>query len=315
MSGHLEYLVRYRSGSKVLGSAGAALLAELDKYAAAQSGAKGSATLVSSDFAGLQTAWEAVVRLAEDNQRTPAEAALLSMPTKELTDRLRGNIAGYLDQQAAKAVDESRWRDTEATLLQTLNLACAAIAIVGMIYAFRSIMRAISSGFAAKQHIEQLFSMADMLQSAACQDDTNEVLRTTAASLLPGFGGALYVFNNSRDRLDLSTQCGGLAEASADHIAPSSCWALKRGKPHLNRVAETALRCSHSNRGQTILEAPMAARGQLYGLLEVIAQGADAAVRLEHIQPIASAIGDAMSLAFPASRCGNGCATRLCGIA
>ena len=68
-----------------------------------------------------------------------------------------------------------------------------------MIYAFGSITRAIAAGFAAKEQTERLFSMADMLQSAAGQEDTNEVLRAAAAALLPGLSGTLYVFNNSRD--------------------------------------------------------------------------------------------------------------------
>ena len=213
-------------------------------------------------------------------------------------DRIRGYVPGYIDQLAAGAAEKTRWSDTEQSLLQILNVGFAVIAIIVMIYAFRSITRAITSGFAAKQQIERLFSMADMLQSAAGQEDTNEVLRTTAASLLPNFSGTLYVFNNSRDRLDLSTRWGELAMASADHITPTSCWALKRGKPHLNRVEEGALRCDHANQGQAILEIPMAARGQLYGLLEIIAESADAATRLNDIRPIANAIGDAMSLAL-----------------
>jgi diguanylate cyclase (GGDEF)-like protein len=106
------------------------------------------------------------------------------------------------------------------------------------------------------------------------------------------------VFNNSRDRLDLSTQWGDLAQGSADHITPASCWALKRGKPHLNLAEEATLRCTHANPGKAILEIPMAARGQLYGLLGIIAEGADASERLDQCHPIASAIGDAMSLAL-----------------
>ena len=54
-----------------------------------------------------------------------------------------------------------------------------------MIYAFRSITRAITWGFAAKQQVEQLFSMTDMLQSAAGQEETNEVLRTTVQACCP----------------------------------------------------------------------------------------------------------------------------------
>lgn len=57
----------------------------------------------------------------------------------------------------------------------------------------------------ARTQVETLFEMTDMLQSALGYSDANAVLRATAAKLLPGFGGALYVFNNSGDRLELST--------------------------------------------------------------------------------------------------------------
>jgi diguanylate cyclase (GGDEF)-like protein len=186
----------------------------------------------------------------------------------------------------------------ESGVLQGVTLACVLTAIAAMIYAFGSITRAIDNGFRAKQQTDELFAMADMLQSAADQADTNEVLRAAAANLVPGFSGALYVFNNSRDRLDLSTQWGALAESSSDHIGPDSCWALKRGKPHLNRADAGALRCAHAHDGLVVLEIPMAARGQLYGLLEIIADGADAPERLRQVQPVAMAMGDAMSLAL-----------------
>jgi hypothetical protein len=128
------------------------------------------------------------------------------------------------------------------------------LAIIAMIVAFRSILRALDSGLEAKQQVDQLFLMTDMLQSAAGRDDTNEVLRSTSATLMPGFGGALYVFNNSRDRLDLSTNWGDLAVGGADHISPTSCWALKRGKSHLNQTEEWAVRCNHVAPGQTTLD-------------------------------------------------------------
>jgi hypothetical protein len=54
----------------------------------------------------------------------------------------------------------------------------------------------------------RLFEMTDMLQSASDHADADAVLRSTATELLPGFSGALYVFNNSRDRLVLSTYWG-----------------------------------------------------------------------------------------------------------
>jgi PleD family two-component response regulator len=42
----------------------------------------------------------------------------------------------------------------------------------------------------------------------------------------------------------------------------------------------------------------MAARGQVYGLLVIAAVGGDATERLDQIRPIATAMGDAMSLAL-----------------
>lgn len=151
----------------------------------------------------------------------------------------------------------------------------------------------------ARHQVEQLFKMTDMLQSAAGYGDANAVLRATAAELLPAFGGALYVFNNSRDRLDLSVCWDWPAgDAAAEAVSPTQCWALKRGKPHLNRVGFAALRCEHHPLDVVALEIPMMARGEVYGLLLVQANGDDAEERLSGVVALATAIADAMSLAL-----------------
>lgn len=150
-----------------------------------------------------------------------------------------------------------------------------------------------------RNRAERLFQMADMLQSALDQTDANAVLRATAERLLGGFGGALYVFNNSRDRLDLSASWNWAADQPpAATLSPTQCWALKRGKPHLNRTGLGALRCEHHPPEAHVLDIPMMARGEVYGLLVVQAAGADADARLAGITQLASAIADAMSLAL-----------------
>jgi diguanylate cyclase (GGDEF)-like protein len=155
------------------------------------------------------------------------------------------------------------------------------------------------SAVADRHQIEQLFKMTDMLQSASDYADANAVLRATAAELLPAFGGALYVFNNSRDRLDLSTCWEWSAgDAPSEAVAPAHCWALKRGKPHLNLLGPSALRCSHHPSEVIALEIPMMARGEVYGLLMVQTNGPGAADRLRKMEPLATAIADAMSLAL-----------------
>jgi diguanylate cyclase (GGDEF)-like protein len=298
ISGHVDDLEPYLAGVKVLTDEMPALLPRLDKHVSAQADPNASPRPVSRDFADLRAGWDSVLGLEAANQRAEADAALAGLHVKELTGSLQDNIDGYLNHLISAA---SRLNDrsyTEQLLLDTINIGFSISAIIAMLYAFRRIIRAITSGFDAKHQVEQLFFMTDMLQSAAGREDTDEVLRAAAASLLPGFSGALYVFNNSRDRLDLSTRWGDLAESTVDHISPTSCWALKRGKPHLNQVAEGALRCTHATNGQTILEIPMAARGQLYGLLAIAVGGPEAATRLDQIRPIATAMSDAMSLAL-----------------
>ena len=151
----------------------------------------------------------------------------------------------------------------------------------------------------AQTQVEQLFQMTDMLQSALGYGDANAVLRATAAKLLPDLGGALYVFNNSGDRLELSISWGRLDDTvPTEVIFPTQCWALKRGKPHVNHNETESLRCEHHQQGPVVLEIPMMARGEVYGLLNVEADGADAEQRLSNARPIAGALADAMSLAL-----------------
>ena len=152
---------------------------------------------------------------------------------------------------------------------------------------------------ATRLQVELLFKMTDMLQSASTYADANAVLRSTASKLLPGFGGALYVFNNSGDRLELSTDWAWSDDiAPADPISPLQCWALKRGKSHLNQSGLEALICEHHGHDSTVLEIPMMARGEVYGLLNFQAIGDDADARLMAATPVAGALSEAMSLAL-----------------
>lgn len=151
----------------------------------------------------------------------------------------------------------------------------------------------------AQLQVELLFKMTDMLQSALGYPDANAVLRSTAAKLMPGLGGALYVFNNSGDRLELSTVWAWSDDAApADPISPSQCWALKRGKTHLNQPGFEALICEHHGQESLVLEIPMIARGEVYGLLNIQASGDNADARLMAAAPVAGALSEAMSLAL-----------------
>ena len=161
--------------------------------------------------------------------------------------------------------------------------------------------------------MEHLFGMASMLQSASDRDDANDVLRGKARYLLPEFSGALYVFNNSRDRLDWSTGWGHLLpQADAIPIGPNECWALKLGKPYVNG-GQGSLACKHGAPTGITLEIPMAARGEIFGLLQIAYEGADAEVRLNAIPPArCGARRWQCHCRCPAAHCAISCATKPC---
>ena len=188
------------------------------------------------------------------------------------------------------------WVELGAEILCFISFAWAGILALRVMSARRSTS---IEAIEARNQVQTLFSMTDMLQSALGYADANAVLHSTASNLLPKLGGALYIFNNSGDRLELSTSwaCAEGCEP-VPTIAPSQCWALKRGKSHLNLVGAGNLRCPHHGEGGAVLEIPMMARGEVYGLFQVQAGGADPEADLAEAAPVANAIADAMSLAL-----------------
>lgn len=320
LTGQPDFLDPYQSGLRMMAVFPPAMTAQLDQLTPPQSGASqpgslpGRTTNFSQTLSALRTLWSSEIKDASarttDAARTDAQLA----QGKALMDTLRADVAGVMAQRDANVVDSEGHIATERDASLLLILLGGITAVGALVYAFdRSIRDAVRRDRAVKRseevsrQIQILLAMAEMLQSANDRDDANEVLRATASQLLPGMGGALYVFNNSRDRLDLSTSWLPIKGAAhdappdrerPDHIAPSSCWAIKRGKTHRNFGGDGALRCSHSPAGAKSLEIPMSARGELYGLLEIIAHGPEAEEQLRKAKTLASALADAMSLAL-----------------
>ena len=159
--------------------------------------------------------------------------------------------------------------------------------------------RMVADAHEANRQIQELFGMTDMLQSAEGHDDAGTVLMTTAKRLLPEFSGALYIFNNSRDRLDLARSWNASPGfRPAETLLPSNCWALKRGKPHINDPYSHTLCCMHHLDETATVEVPMMARGSVYGLLVLGIESEDAFDRLMEVRRLGRALADSMSLAI-----------------
>jgi len=249
--------------------------------------------------------WNQAVNLSADGHADDARALFTERQTAKTVADITASAQTALQraQLVLGAHDDSIRLGTLAVLV--LQVLSGTLAMSGMFFAFRSSAReafgrsaALKSADTSREQVARLFEMADVLQSAADYGDANQVLRATATELLPGYSGALYVFNNSRDRLVLSTSWGRDGATPPEAIAPDQCWALKRGKPHLNRVDGSKLCCEHHQSDDTVLEIPMIARGEIMGLFQLFATGEHAEARLEAITGLGSALADGMSLAL-----------------
>ena len=202
---------------------------------------------------------------------------------------------------------------TALTLTGTAATALTAIAaglmvaqfVISRLLAHRSVLqieeheRLFHEAEDSREQIEQLFAMTDMLQSAENHDDAGAILEASATNLLPDFRGALYIFNNSHDRLDRVRYWPHGEDCNpAEALVPGNCWALKRGKPHINDPHSGKLCCMHNNGVMSTFEIPMVARGKVHGLLMLAAEGPDGATRLRRISRIARALADSVSLAL-----------------
>lgn len=306
LAGRVEYLEPYFHGLQVVDERGSRLLPSLDAYAA-RAGLSAEPQVVTRRIAELRRIWTDVMTLAGNHDPVAAEGVLQEREQKRVMDDLRGLIGAYLDHRSAESERADARLARERAILLCIDLSGALIAIAALTHSFRRSLRetrrrevAMADSERTTLRVEQLFGMTSMLQNAPDRRDANEVLRATAVRLLPGHSGRLYVFNNSQDRLELSTVWGQPGGAPPpDCLAPSDCWAMKGGKPHLNLDDPGTLRCRHPAEEAASLEIPMAAGGQVYGLLVIGAgQHAAAAAALDRIRPTAMALADAMSLAL-----------------
>ena len=268
--------------------------------------AGGEAGPVADIVERLRSAWSQAVQLAAAGNAEAAETVLGEAATGRDVAAIAARIGAILAEADAQfPLHEDRIR-IGTLLVLLLQVGSGTLAMLGLIYAFRSSRieaagraSAVTAANQSREQVARLFEMADVLQSAEDHVDANAVLEATATDLVPDFPGALYVFNNSRDRLVLANSWGPHEGSRLpETINPNSCWAVKRGKPHTNRADGGKLCCDHHAGGEAVLEIPMIARGEIVGLFQLFAGGEDAEDRLASVTDLGSALADGMSLAL-----------------
>lgn len=277
-------------------------IAEIDRYLRGA----GSLTQVRQGIDTLMNGWQDVLSLLAKNQTDQAQRAWELRGLDVIYSDTRDGLEKYWSGRTKVALETIQGDDLlkwSVMMFQVIAGLCslAGIWIIQRMTTVQARDRNADRHASEVSHarMEQLFQMTDMLQSAAEFDDATAVLRATADELLPDLGGALYIFNDAHDRLVRSTVFGTAQESEfPESISPADCWALKRGKVHINLQKVGALCCGHHKSPHSVIEVPMTARGELIGVLHVFGKNTEAFEDLRQNDSIVVAIADSMSLAL-----------------
>ncbi|WP_306393999.1 sensor domain-containing diguanylate cyclase [Telluria beijingensis] len=259
------------------------------------------------------------IRLKKAGNTRAALDMVASQRGKLLMDELR-TLLGR--QQRVLADHRNRLRDELTTTLRynsALGIGASLASLVLIVATVYIVIRSLneqaesarqskslaeSNAQLARQsavRAERLSITANMLQaldSVKTPSELERVLPVFLRQLLPETAGAVYIYRNSRDVLELRASWG-LAEAPPPTVAPADCWGLRLGKVHL-ATPEHGLCCDHgaiwldSRDTQTCV--PMVSQGDVIGILVVAAdRGDDNALDSTHIATLAEQLSLAIS--------------------
>lgn len=259
----------------------------------------------------------AAIRIRARDGFEPAARIIASGEGKVYMDRLRVVIG---ERQTVLAGQRAALRQRMRTTLEynsflalTASAASAFVICVALYLAGRGLRergeaaeqaRRLGAALAAQarrsgEQNQRLAVIAQMLQAMDSLTDAGElagVLPVFLPRLLPGSGGAVYLFRNSRDFLQ---RCATWGEAGGhpELITPTDCWALRFGRPHLAHGLDE-LRCAHralaAPANGALFEdvcVPMISQGEVIGLLvAAMPAGPDAAAELAAVDAIGEQI-------------------------
>jgi diguanylate cyclase (GGDEF)-like protein len=115
---------------------------------------------------------------------------------------------------------------------------------------------------------DSILQMMHRLQACETRQELAEVVACFAPQTFPALAGRLYVFDDNRNALSLVSTWLDPIHSTASSFAPTACWGLRRGRPHISLGAQQDVCCPHVNHVDAkTLCVPLTAQGDTIGLL------------------------------------------------
>jgi diguanylate cyclase (GGDEF)-like protein/PAS domain S-box-containing protein len=142
-----------------------------------------------------------------------------------------------------------------------------------------------------------LAKTTEWLYAARSLEDLYEVVECCAPKLMPMSSGALYIYSNSRDILELAVSWG--ETPPPNYIEPDDCWALRRGRAYHYGTEEIEFPCGHYHDDvDSSFCLPLLAHGETIGMLWCHASEKNSEQVLDHARfwDVALMLGEQVSL-------------------
>lgn len=157
-------------------------------------------------------------------------------------------------------------------------------------------------GIAELEHksadLRALSHYGSMLQSCVDPAEALQLTRRMLSTLRPGTAGTVYRMRHSQDHAEVAIDWGMHHAQSTETLMPESCWALRRGQPHLVEDA-TGGRCAHvcepDMAGAATACIPLSAQGVQLGLLYLSDDDTGFLSRIDIIEAVAEQLSMALS--------------------
>ncbi len=149
------------------------------------------------------------------------------------------------------------------------------------------------------RHMTLLHEMSDVLQACQTSEEAYSTTAHFASKFFPGYGGGLYMLNNSKNLFEKVTAWGASSLLESIFL-PDDCWALRLGREHLVDDSASGLLCHHvSNQLPAgYLCMPMMAQGEAIGILHLQRISPGEGNLLEAAAPLVATVAEGLALAL-----------------
>jgi len=171
---------------------------------------------------------------------------------RPLTERIAERAAATLELQQAH--DELEQRIQE----RTAELASAN----------RSLEESLQATERGRRELSLVGDVIELLQTCQTMAEAEETLRRFGREAFPNMSGAVYQYLLSPDLLEVVAEWGEGPRA-ARSLKPDDCWALRRGRRHIETQGSRLTRCRHFKdaRLSAAICVPLTLEGETTGVL------------------------------------------------